>query len=109
LNYHPHPIDTSSIVLSPDLLGLTERLAENTHEVWAEQRMADGWKYGPRRDDVAREHPGLVPYDRLVESEKQYDRNTVVETLKAIIALGFHIGKPKAAPIVPPADPAASI
>jgi RyR domain-containing protein len=32
-----------------------------------------------------------VPYDELTESEKDYDRKTVVEAIKAIIALGYEI------------------
>jgi hypothetical protein len=34
-----------------------------------------------------------VPYDQLSESEKEYDRRTVVEALKAIIALGYRVTK----------------
>ena len=56
------------------LLDLTERLAENTHEVWAQRRLAEGWTYSPRRDDAAKLHPCLVPYADLPESEKDYDR-----------------------------------
>jgi ryanodine receptor 2 len=36
-------------------------------------------------------HPGLVPYAELPESEKDYDRNTALQTLAAIIALGYRI------------------
>jgi ryanodine receptor 2 len=77
--------------LSSDLIELTERLAESTHDHWAAQRMADGWTYGPSRDDVNKKHPCLVPYLELSESEKDYDRTTAVETLKAIVALGYQI------------------
>ena len=50
--YTPKPIDTSKISLSAGLIELTERLAENTHEVWSQERMAQGWTYGPKRDDA---------------------------------------------------------
>ena len=89
--YIPHPIDTSRIVLSPVLAQLTERLAENAHDLWAAQRIKDGWKYGPRRDDRRREHPCLVPYADLPESEKEYDRQTALGSLRAILALGYRI------------------
>lgn len=91
MSYTPRPIDTSKVVLPEELLVLTERLAENAHEVWARQRLAEGWTYGPERDDSKKTHPGLVPYNQLPESEKQYDRNTAMETLKAIVALGYEI------------------
>jgi hypothetical protein len=89
--YTPKPIDTSKVVLSDDLLELTERLAENTHEIWARQRMTDGWTWGPQRDDKAKKHPGLVPYADLPESEKEYDRMTAMETLKVIVVLGYEV------------------
>lgn len=94
MQYNPQPISTADVVLSPDILGLTEMLAKNTHDVWSRRRLSEGWRYGPRRDDAAREHPGLVPFDELSESEKQYDRDTAMETIKAILALGYTIEKP---------------
>jgi hypothetical protein len=93
LAYRPKPIATARVHLSPEILELTERLAKNAHDIWGRQRLADGWKYGPRRDDAAKEHPCLVPYEQLPDSEKQYDRNAALETLKAILALGYRIEK----------------
>lgn len=84
-------MDTSAIELSDDLLRLRELLAKNTHEVWAQQRFAEGWKYGAARNDERKEHPCLVPYEDLPEAEKEYDRNTAVETLKVIRLLGYEI------------------
>lgn len=93
MSYRPDPIDTSNIALPPELLELTERLAQNAHDVWARQRIAEGWTYGPQRDDTAKKHPDLVPYGELPESEKQYDRSAAMETLKAIVALGYRTEK----------------
>ena len=83
----------SDVKLPDDLLELRERLAENAHDIWAERRLSEGWTYGPQRDDAARRHPDLVSYADLPDSEKQYDRDAVMETLKAIIALGYKIEK----------------
>jgi ryanodine receptor 2 len=93
MSYTPQPIDTSSVQLSPDILDLTEKLARNTHEVWAQERIAQGWVFGPERNDSLKQHPLLVAYEALPESEKTYDRNTSMETLKAITALGYYIAK----------------
>ncbi len=93
MTYEPRPIDTSGVDLPEHLVALTERLAENTHDVWAAQRIAEGWTYGPSRDDAAKKHPDLIPYAGLPESEKEYDRKTAMETLKAIVALGYRIEK----------------
>ena len=91
MDYQPRPEDLSDIQLSPKLKELTEILARNTHENWSRMRMAEGWRYGPGRDDEKKEHPGLVPYEALPESEKDYDRATAMNALKLILKLGFRI------------------
>jgi hypothetical protein len=95
MSYRPAPIATSHITLPADLVGLTEKLAENAHDLWARQRLADGWTLGPRRDDALKQHPCLVPYAELPESEKRYDREAAIGTLKAILALGYRIVPPR--------------
>lgn len=91
--YIPKPIDTSDIQLPEELNPLLEAMAKNVHEIWAQERINQGWKYGVKRDDTLKHHPCLVPYDELLEEEKIYDRNTSVETLKLILKLGFRIGR----------------
>ena len=93
MKYTPKPIDTTAVTLRNDIRKLTERLARNAHDIWARQRLAEGWRYGKRRDDSRKTHPCLVPYSKLPESEKQYDRNAAMETIKAILALGYRITK----------------
>ena len=93
MNYVPRPIPTEDITLPDDLLQLTEKLAENAHDHWALQCLGDGWTYGAERNDPQKKHPCLIPYDQLPNSEKEYDRNAAMETLKAIIALGYRIEK----------------
>ena len=92
--YQPSPIDTSSIQLPQGLEELTEELASNTHDIWARGRQAEGWTRGPQRDDEKKHHPGLVPYEALEESEKEYDRETALESIKAILARGYRIMPP---------------
>jgi hypothetical protein len=91
--YIPETIDTSHVTLGSDLEELVEKLARNNHDHWARKRIDEGWSYGEKRDDSKKHHPDLVPYDQLPESEKEYDRKTVVEALKAIIALGYNVTK----------------
>lgn len=92
-NYVPQPIDTSDIQLPEELNPLLEAMAKNVHEVWAQTRLAQGWQYGPERNDAEKRHPMLIPYEALPDEEKVYDRNTSVETLKLILKLGFKIIK----------------
>ncbi len=91
--FQPAPIDTSGISLPVEIDELIERLSEHNHDVWARGRLATGWTLGPRRDDANKQHPCLVPYEDLPEAEKQVDRHTATEVLKAIVALGFRIEK----------------
>lgn len=93
MNYEPKPVDTSGVELSKDLQMLSEMIAKNCHDVWAVGRMNDGWTFGKQRDDATKKHPCLVPYEMLTESEKEYDRNTSMETLKLITKLGYNITK----------------
>jgi ryanodine receptor 2 len=97
----PRPIDTTQIVLPTDVVALTEKLAENTHNVWAAQRSAHGWTYGPKRDEARQQHPCLVPYGDLPEAEKEYDRATAMQTLKLILSLGYTITRPSSRESVP--------
>jgi hypothetical protein len=91
--YKPEPTDTKDIILPAELIELTEKIAENVHDIWAVGRISDGWVYGEKRDDVNKTTPCLVPYSELSEKEKEYDRNTAIETLKLIVALGYKIEK----------------
>ena len=90
-NYTPKPIDTSDIQLPEELTPLLEAMAKNVHEIWAQERINQGWTYGEKRDDALKLHPCLAAYEDLPEEEKVYDRNTSVETLKLILKLGFRI------------------
>jgi len=92
-NYVPQPIDTRGVQLPVELDELVEMIAKNVHEVWAQNRLNEGWVYGNERSDTLRTHPCLIPYDELPEIEKEYDRDTAMETLRLICKLGFKITK----------------
>lgn len=89
--YNPQPIDTSDVTLPEELMSLVENMAKNVHEVWAQTRIRQGWTYGDERNDALKHHPCLVPYEKLTDEEKEYDRNTALSTLKLIMKLGFKI------------------
>ena len=93
LDYIPEPMDLSLVDLPESLIQLSERIAENVHEVWAKARIDEGWTYGEKRDDIHKKLPCLVPYDELPEEEKEYDRNTAMNTIKMVKKLGFRIEK----------------
>ncbi|MBE6131377.1 MAG: Ryanodine receptor Ryr [Erysipelotrichaceae bacterium] len=91
--YYPDPINTSNIQLDKNILEIAEILAKNTHEVWSLGKIKEGWTYGPKIDSNLKQHPSLIEYEELSEEQKDYDRNTSIETLKVLISLGFKITK----------------
>lgn len=93
--YEPSPIGLDDVELSEDLSELQEAIAENAHEIWAKNRRDQGWSYGPERNDQKKETPDMIPYCNLPESEKLYDREMAMQTLKLVKKLGFEIVKQK--------------
>lgn len=91
--YKPNPINTAGIQLPDELLEIAELLARNTHEVWAKSRIEEGWIYGPRRNDMAKESPCLVPYEDLPENEREYDRSVSRQVLEVLYAMGYRLEK----------------
>jgi len=91
MEYQPCPIDTSGITLSNEIAALAELLAKNTHEVWAVNKMKEGYRYGEVTNNALKTHSSLVPYESLTAAEKAYDVNTAIETIKVLIKLGFTI------------------
>lgn len=91
--YTPKPIDLSDVILTEDLNELREAIAENAHEIWAANRQAEGWSYGPQRNDQLKQTPDMVPYNQLPESEKEYDREMAMKTIKLLKKLGYDLIK----------------
>lgn len=92
-NYVPKPIDLSDVELTEELNELREAIAENAHDVWAVERQAQGWTYGAHRDDSKKETPCMVPYSLLPDSEKKFDRDMAMNTLKLVKKLGYDLIK----------------
>ena len=94
-NYEPHPLDLDDVIIEPELMELREAIAENAHEVWAKTRKDQGWAYGAERDDAKKLHPDMIPYNLLPESEKEYDRQMAINTIKLVKKLGWDLVKHK--------------
>lgn len=84
MNAHMNPTQQ----MPPDLV---EALARRVHEAWMRSRAEQGWQYGSQRNDKRRLHPCLVPYDDLLENEKEIDRATVRAVLEAIEQDGYNL------------------
>ena len=55
-----------------------EILAETEHNRWIGHMTLSGWKKGKKRDENNKIHPDLIPYHKLSEDVKQYDRETIL-------------------------------
>ena len=57
-----------------------------SHQAWMAQKLAEGWKLGPIKNPVAKEHPCLVPFDELPleQKVKDYLFRGVVRALAAL-------------------------
>lgn len=47
--YRPAPIDLRQVILSSVDEDVVTLLAENQHNVWARERVKQGWSYGPQQ------------------------------------------------------------
>lgn len=57
---------------------------EESHENWCRFKRENGWTLGPVKDETKKEHPLLVPYGELPESQQIKDHLfvAIVNTLK---------------------------
>lgn len=94
--YEPHPINLDDIEIDDDLDELIDPIAENLHDVWAQDKLQQGVRYGPL-DKNGHEQPGfshyLIPYSQMPDHEKQKDIISARQTLKLLKRLGFSIVK----------------
>lgn len=91
--YIPNTIKIGHIELDDDLRRMTDLIAKHAHDLWAQQRLSDGWTWGETRCDINKKHPCLVPYEELPDSEKIYDIQAAMGIIKAMMALGYVIRK----------------
>jgi DNA-binding transcriptional MerR regulator len=46
---------------------------EASHEAWCDRMRADGWTHGPVKDEAAKTHPLLVPWDEVPVEHQRKD------------------------------------
>ncbi|VDL92643.1 unnamed protein product [Schistocephalus solidus] len=89
--YKPQPLDLSAIRLSSRLEALVDQLAENTHNIWAKDRITQGWTYGPTEDNNLKRSPHLVPYSETNANIKRANRETAYDSVKTLLVYGYTI------------------
>jgi len=102
MTYQPQPLKLEEIELPEELNRLVEELAANQHDIWAINKIKNGFIYGEKNSEplfesgilkIAGTHKDLLPYEQLPENIKEYDRQNVIGTIKAILAMGYTIVK----------------
>lgn len=71
-----------------------ERMAEMEHGRWNAERLRDGWRYGPEKDEKHRIHPCLVPWTELSDGEsgvKKFDRSAVRKFPEILAKAGLEV------------------
>lgn len=63
----------SSARMGVDLHTMGDFGPEASHISWAQQKLADGWQYGPVKDAEKKEHPCLVPFHELPPEQQAKD------------------------------------
>ncbi|XP_019717005.1 ryanodine receptor 1b isoform X5 [Hippocampus comes] len=92
--YKPAPLDLSHVKLTPNQNQLVEKLAENGHNVWARDRVRQGWTYSIVQDILNKRNPRLVPYNLLDERTKKTNRDSVNNAVRTLIGYGYNIEPP---------------
>ncbi|XP_021095477.1 ryanodine receptor 1 isoform X1 [Heterocephalus glaber] len=96
--YKPAPLDLSHVRLTPAQTTLVDRLAENGHNVWARDRVGQGWSYSAVQDIPARRNPRLVPYRLLDEATKRSNRDSLCQAVRTLLGYGYNIEPPDQEP-----------
>ncbi|CAB3362502.1 Hypothetical predicted protein [Cloeon dipterum] len=93
-SYKPAPLDLSAVTLTTKMEELVDSLAENTHNLWAKERINQGWTYGLNEDPDMRRSPHLVPYSKVDDLIKKANRDTASETVRTLLVYGYNLEPP---------------
>uniref|UniRef100_A0A8C1VAV8 Ryanodine receptor 3 n=1 Tax=Cyprinus carpio TaxID=7962 RepID=A0A8C1VAV8_CYPCA len=97
-NKRQHPLlpqfHLSDVKMTPGQEVLVDKLAENAHNVWAKDRIKQGWTYGIQQDLKNRRNPRLVPYALLDERTKKSNRDSLREAIRTLVGYGYFIDPP---------------
>uniref|UniRef100_A0A673K9V6 Ryanodine receptor 2-like n=1 Tax=Sinocyclocheilus rhinocerous TaxID=307959 RepID=A0A673K9V6_9TELE len=89
--YKPAPVDQSRVVLTAAQEELVDKLAENEHNIWARERIRQGWSCGPQQDVMYKRSTQLVPFSLLDEKTKQAGRDAMRDALGTLLGFGYTV------------------
>lgn len=92
--YIPHPEYVAHIQLPDSLAPLTEMLAENAHDIWAKDRLAEAEKAkGKKKAINPYDDPFMKPFAELANKDRKTDYTSALHTIKLLYKLGFVVKK----------------
>ncbi len=78
-----------------DFKGFTDEeieiLAEIEHQRWMQEKMSNGWKYGKSRNEDEKIHEGLLPWNKLSDETKGYNRDAIKAIPEILKIAGYEI------------------
>ncbi|KTG43170.1 hypothetical protein cypCar_00011044 [Cyprinus carpio] len=89
--YKPAPVDQSCVVLTAVQEELVDKLAENEHNIWARERIRQGWSCGPQQDVMYKRSTQLVPFSLLDEKTKEAGRDAMRDALGTLLGFGYTV------------------
>ncbi|XP_061823089.1 ryanodine receptor 2 isoform X5 [Nerophis lumbriciformis] len=92
--YKPAPLDLGHIKLTSTQEAMVDKLAENAHNVWARDRIRQGWTYGIQQDVKNRRNPRLVPYSLLDGRTKKSNKDSLREAVRTLLGYGYNLEAP---------------
>ncbi len=71
--------------------GQIDFFAEHAHQIFCEDLLQQGYRYGPVLSEEQKTHPALVPYEQLSEDLKQSNRDFVRDIPRKIASAGYSL------------------
>ena len=68
-----------------------EELSMLEHERWMKDKLAEGWRYGRKKDPELKLSPEMVPFDELDPQVKAFIRKAVRHFPEYLEAIGYEL------------------
>lgn len=90
--YVPHPEYVAHIRLPEEIAPLADMLAENAHDIWAKDRLAEAEKKRKNGEAVnLQKDPFMKPFHELSKQRRRTDYLSALNSIKLLYKLGFKI------------------
>lgn len=67
--------------------------AKRTHNLWLNEKVSQGWKYGTKLDSINKTNPMCMPWDNLSEKYKIQEYRRMTGLIEVLNEMGLKISK----------------